>query len=33
MSTDYDVCDRLIFDELSLELVLDVYEREQPEAL
>ena len=33
VSTDYDVCDRLIFDELSLELVLDVYEREQPEGV
>ena len=30
VSTDYDVCDKLIFDEISLETVLDVYEREQP---
>jgi len=27
VSTDYDVCDRLIFDEVSFELVLDLYER------
>ena len=30
VSTDYDVCDRLYFDELSLERVLDIYEFEQP---
>ena len=30
MSTDYDVCDRLFFDELSLERVLDICELEQP---
>tara|TARA_Y100001934_G_scaffold119267_1_gene145916 strand:+ start:4754 stop:7984 length:3231 start_codon:yes stop_codon:yes gene_type:complete len=30
VSTDYDECDKLIFDEISLETVLDVYEREQP---
>jgi len=29
VSTDYDVCDRLYFDEISLETVLDIYEREQ----
>jgi carbamoyl-phosphate synthase large subunit len=28
VSTDYDVCDRLYFDDLSLETVLDIYERE-----
>ncbi len=33
VSTDYDICDRLIFDEVSLESVLDIYEREQPEGL
>ena len=33
VSTDYDVCDRLIFDEVSLELVLDVYERERPDGV
>jgi carbamoyl-phosphate synthase large subunit len=30
VSTDYDECDRLVFDEVSLETVLDLYEREQP---
>jgi carbamoyl-phosphate synthase large subunit len=30
VSTDYDVCDKLVFDEISYESVLDVYEREQP---
>ncbi|NUP07098.1 MAG: carbamoyl-phosphate synthase (glutamine-hydrolyzing) large subunit [Polyangiaceae bacterium] len=30
VSTDYDTCDKLIFDEISLETVLDLYEREQP---
>ncbi|MFO0662770.1 MAG: carbamoyl-phosphate synthase (glutamine-hydrolyzing) large subunit [Polyangiaceae bacterium] len=30
VSTDYDVSDRLIFDEISLETVLDIYERENP---
>jgi carbamoyl-phosphate synthase large subunit len=30
VSTDYDTCDKLIFDEISIETVLDIYEREQP---
>ncbi len=30
VSTDYDVCDRLYFDELSFERVLDIYELEKP---
>ncbi len=30
VSTDYDVCDRLIFDEVSLETVLEVYRQENP---
>ncbi len=30
VSTDYDMCDRLYFDELSLERVLDVVDLEQP---
>src|SRR4029079_9774941 len=30
VSTDYDTCDKLIFDEISIESVLDIYEREQP---
>ena len=33
VSTDYDVCDKLVFDEVSLESVLDVYEAEQPEGV
>ncbi|MEJ5184417.1 MAG: carbamoyl-phosphate synthase (glutamine-hydrolyzing) large subunit, partial [Rectinemataceae bacterium] len=33
VSTDYDVCDRLYFDELSHERVLDIYERECPDGL
>ena len=30
VSTDYDVCDRLFFDELTLERVLDIYDAEAP---
>ena len=30
VSTDYDECDKLIFDEVSFETVLEIYEREQP---
>ncbi len=30
VSTDYDVCDRLFFDELTLERVLDITDLEQP---
>ena len=30
VSTDYDTCDKLYFDELSLERVLDIYEKENP---
>jgi len=30
VSTDYDVCDQLIFDEISLESVLDLCDRERP---
>lgn len=33
VSTDYDTCDKLYFDELSLERVLDIYELEQPEGV
>ncbi len=33
VSTDYDVVDRLIFDEISLESVLDVCETEKPEGV
>ena len=30
VSTDYDICDRLYFDELSFETVADIYEKEDP---
>ena len=30
VSTDYDMCDRLYFDELSFERVLDVIDLESP---
>ncbi len=33
VSTDYDVCDRLYFDELSFERVLDVIELEKPKGV
>ena len=33
VSTDYDVCDRLYFDELSFERVLDVIDIEQPKGV
>ncbi len=33
VSTDYDMCDKLYFDELSLERVLDIHELENPEGV
>lgn len=30
VSTDYDMCDRLVFDEISFETILDLYEKEKP---
>ena len=30
VSTDYDICDRLYFEELTLERVMDIYEKENP---
>ncbi len=33
VSTDYDVCDRLYFDELSLETVRDICEKENPQGV
>ena len=33
VSTDYDICDRLYFDELTFERVMDIYEMEQPHGL
>lgn len=29
VSTDYDICDRLYFEELTLERILDIYEKEK----
>lgn len=33
VSTDYDECDKLYFEELSFERVVDIYEREQPDGV
>jgi carbamoyl-phosphate synthase large subunit len=33
VSTDYDICDRLYFDELSFERVMDIYEKEAPKGV
>jgi carbamoyl-phosphate synthase large subunit len=33
VSTDYDVCDELVFDEVSYESVLELYERERPDGV
>jgi carbamoyl-phosphate synthase large subunit len=33
VSTDYDVCDQLVFDEITLESVLELYEAVQPEGI
>ncbi len=33
VSTDYDICDKLYFEELTLERVLDIYEKENPEGV
>jgi len=33
VSTDYDTCDKLYFDELSLERVLDIYDLENPDGV
>lgn len=33
VSTDYDVCEKLYFDELSLERVLDIYDLEDPKGM
>uniref|UniRef100_A0A182VV76 CAD protein n=1 Tax=Anopheles minimus TaxID=112268 RepID=A0A182VV76_9DIPT len=30
VSTDYDMCDRLYFEEISFEVVMDIYDAEQP---
>ena len=33
VSTDYDICDRLYFDEITLEMVLDLNEYERPDGV
>jgi len=33
VSTDYDVCDKLYFDEISFETVTEIYEKEKPEGI
>lgn len=33
VSTDYDMCDRLYFDELTFERVMDIYELENPQGM
>jgi carbamoyl-phosphate synthase large subunit len=33
VSTDYDTCDKLYFEELTLERILDIYEKEMPQGL
>lgn len=33
VSTDYDICDRLYFEELSFERIMDIYEFEQPDGI
>ncbi len=33
VSTDYDLCDKLFFEELTMERILDIYEKESPEGI
>ncbi len=33
VSTDYDMCDKLYFDEISFETVAEIYEKEKPEGV
>jgi carbamoyl-phosphate synthase / aspartate carbamoyltransferase / dihydroorotase len=33
VSTDYDMCDRLYFEEISFEVVMDIYKFENPEGI
>lgn len=33
VSTDHDICDKLYFEEISLERILDIYEKENPEGV
>lgn len=33
VSTDYDMCDRLYFEEISFETVIDIYHMERPKGV
>lgn len=33
VSTDYDMSDRLYFEEISFEVVMDIYDQESPEGI
>jgi len=33
VSTDYDICDKLYFEELTLERVMDIFDKEKPEGV
>ena len=33
VSTDYDECDRLYFDEISFESIMEIYDLERPEGV
>lgn len=33
VSTDYDICEKLVFDEISLEIILELWAIEEPEAV
>ena len=33
VSTDYDICDKLYFEQLTFERVLDIYDKENPEGV
>jgi len=33
VSTDYDVCDKLYFEEISFETVIEIYEKENPDGI
>jgi carbamoyl-phosphate synthase large subunit len=33
VSTDYDICDKLYFEEISLERILDIYDKESPQGI
>jgi carbamoyl-phosphate synthase large subunit len=33
VSTDYDICDKLYFEQLTFERVLDIYDKENPQGI